>query len=82
LQSNQTAKSTPPPIEHTIFFQIANGNSRQACSLQTPYATYHQALIYFRQNWPAIEKEARARLAENCLVDGKIRLFAETIAPA
>jgi glycosidase len=35
----------------TVFFQIANGKSRQACSVKTRFPTQQQASRYLRQNW-------------------------------
>jgi hypothetical protein len=47
----------------TVFFQIANGNSRQACSVKTKFPTQQQAFRYLRQNWNKIEQMARDSLA-------------------
>ena len=41
------------------FFEIANGNARQARSLKTKFNTQHQASRYLRQNWHMIEPMAR-----------------------
>jgi hypothetical protein len=58
----------------TIFFQIANGNGRQACSLKTKFPTQHQASRYLRQNWNKIEQMARDCLARECFENGRISL--------
>jgi hypothetical protein len=58
----------------TVFFQIANGNARQSCSVTTRFATQQQALRYLRQNWTKIEKMARDRLADGTIEDGQIKL--------
>jgi hypothetical protein len=58
----------------TVFFQIADGNARQACSLKTKFLTQHQASRYLRQNWNRIEKMARDCLARECFEDGRINL--------
>jgi hypothetical protein len=58
----------------TIFFQIANGNSRQACSLKTKFSTQQQALRYLRQNWNKIEQMARDCLAKEHFEDGRVHL--------
>jgi len=59
---------------HTVFFQIANGNARQACSLKTKFSTQQQASRYLRQNWNRIEQMARDCLARECFEDGRINL--------
>ncbi len=43
----------------TVSFQIANGNARQGCTLQTRFPTKLQAQKYLLTNWPIIEKMAR-----------------------
>lgn len=43
----------------TVFFQIAEGNRRQACSVKTKFPTQQQASRYLRQNWNKIEQMAR-----------------------
>jgi hypothetical protein len=58
----------------TIFFQIANGNTRQSCSVKTKFTTQQQAARYLRQNWNKIEKMARDRLADGAAEDGQIKL--------
>jgi hypothetical protein len=59
-----------------VSFQIANGNARQTCILQTSLPTKVQAEKYLRTNWPIIEKMARDALAAGDLEDGKIKLVA------
>ena len=58
----------------TVFFQIANGNARQACCLKTKFATQQQASRYLRQNWNKIEKMARDCLASGTFGNGRINL--------
>jgi hypothetical protein len=58
----------------TVFFQIANGNTRQACSVKTKFPTQQQASRYLRQNWNKIEKIARDCLASGTFEDGRIKL--------
>jgi hypothetical protein len=58
----------------TVFFQITNGNARQACSLKTRFLNQHQATRYLRQNWNRIEQMARDCLAKECFEDGQINL--------
>jgi hypothetical protein len=60
--------------DQTIFFQIANGNGRQACSLKTKFPTQQQASRYLRQNWNKIEQMARDCLAKGSLEEGRINL--------
>jgi hypothetical protein len=58
----------------TVTFQIANGNARQSCSLQTRLPTKVQAQKYLLAHWPIIEKMARDALAAGTLEDGQIKL--------
>jgi hypothetical protein len=76
-QSMPNSLSTKPELvegQQTVFFQIANGNARQACSLKTKFPTQHQASRYLRQNWNRIEQMARDCLAKECFEDGRINL--------
>jgi hypothetical protein len=57
-----------------VSFQIANGNARQACSLQTKFPTQEQAKKYLLVNWPTVEKIARDVLATGSFEDGQIKL--------
>jgi len=57
-----------------ISFQIANGNVRQSCVLQTTFATRMQAHKYLLTNWMTIEKMAREALAAGNLENGEIQL--------
>ena len=73
----------PKPTEQEIiegprkpFFQIANGNARQSCILQTEFPTKALAQKYLLTNWPAIERMAREALATGILEDGQIKLVA------
>jgi hypothetical protein len=57
-----------------VSFQIANGNARQTCVLQTALPTKVQAQKYLLANWPAIEKMARDALGSGNIEDGQIKL--------
>lgn len=57
-----------------VSFQIANGNARQRCILQTDLPTKVQAQKYLLTNWLVIERMARAALATGNLEDGQIKL--------
>lgn len=74
-------RKLPKPTEQeinegpqTVSFQIANGNARQGCILQTNFPTKLQAQKYLLTNWPTIEKMARDALAAGTFEGGKIRL--------
>lgn len=58
----------------TVSFQIANGNVRQRCILQTELPTKVQAQKYLLTNWPTIERMARDALAAGAIEDGEIKL--------
>ena len=58
----------------TVAFQIANGNARQRCVLQTTFPTKAQAQKYLLTNWPMIERMARDALATGIPEDGEIKL--------
>jgi hypothetical protein len=58
-----------------VSFQIANGNARQSCLLQTNLPTKVQAHKYLLANWPAVEKMARDALATGAVGDGQIKLI-------
>jgi hypothetical protein len=58
-----------------VSFQIANGNARQNCILQTAFPTKMQAQKYLLANWPTIEKMARDALAAGTVEDGLIKLI-------
>jgi hypothetical protein len=76
-QSMRNGSRPEPKMEPgrlTVLFEIANGNARQACSLQTKFRTQHQASRYLRQNWNRIEQMARDSLARKCFEDGHINL--------
>jgi hypothetical protein len=73
----------PKPTEQEVLegpqavsFQIANGNARQSCILQTEFPTKALAQKYLLTNWPAIERMAREALASGVLEDGQIKLVA------
>jgi hypothetical protein len=57
-----------------VSFQIANGNARQSCVLQTELPTKALAQKYLLANWPVIEKMARDALAAGNLEDGQVKL--------
>jgi len=74
-------RKLPKPTEQeinegpqTVSFQIANGNVRQGCILQTKFPTKVQAQKYLLANWPTIEKMARDALAVGTFEDGKVKL--------
>jgi hypothetical protein len=70
-------KPTEREIEEepqTISFQIANGNARQGCILQTKFPTKVQAQKYLLTNWPIIERMARDALATGPFDGGPIKL--------
>jgi hypothetical protein len=60
--------------QQTVFFQIADGTARHACSLKTKFQTQQQASRYLRQNWIMLEKMARDCLARDCFENGQINL--------
>ena len=73
----------PKPTEQEIIegpqavsFQIANGNARQSCILQTEFPTKALAQKYLLTNWPATERMAREALATGIPEDGQIKLVA------
>src|SRR5258708_22581177 len=71
------AKPTEQEIREgpqAVSFQIANGNMRQRCVLQTRLPTKAEAQKYFLTNWLIIEKMARAALAAGNLENGEIKL--------
>jgi hypothetical protein len=74
-------RKLPKPTEQeinegpqTVSFQIANGNARQGCILETKFPTKVQAQKYLLANWPTIEKMARDALAAGTFEDGKVKL--------
>ena len=71
------AKPTEQEINEgpqAVSFQIANGNVRQRCVLQTELPTKLQAHKYLLTNWTTVEKMAREALAAGSVEDGEIRL--------
>jgi len=58
----------------TVSFQIANGNARQRCVLQTRLPTKAEAQKYLLTNWSIVEKMARDALAAGTIEDGEIKL--------
>ena len=74
-------RKVPGPTEQEISegpqavsFQIANGNVRQRCILQTDLPTKLLAQKYLLTNWLVIERMARAALATGEFEDGQIKL--------
>lgn len=57
-----------------VSFEIANGNLRQRCILQTDLPTKLLAQKYLLTNWLVIERMARAALVTGNLEDGQIKL--------
>jgi hypothetical protein len=57
-----------------VSFQIANGNMRQRCILQTGLPTQVLAQKYLLTNWLVVEKMARDALATGVPEDGEIKL--------
>ncbi len=57
-----------------VSFQIAHGNARQGCILQTGLPTKALAQKYLLANWTIVEKMARDALAAGDLEDGQIKL--------
>jgi hypothetical protein len=57
-----------------VSFQIAIGNARHGCVLQTRFRTKLQAQKYLVTNWPIVEKMARDALAAGLVEDGQIKL--------
>jgi hypothetical protein len=71
------AKPTEQEISEgpqSVSFQIANGNVRQRCVLQTKLATKVEAQKYLLINWSIVEKMARDALAAGTIEDGEIKL--------
>jgi hypothetical protein len=71
------AKPTDQEISEepqSVSFQIANGNLRQRCVLQTRFPTKVQAQKYLLTNWLIVEKMARDALAAGAMEDGEIKL--------
>jgi hypothetical protein len=71
------AKPTEQEISEgpqSVSFQIANGNVRQRCILQTELPTKLQAQKYLLTNWSIVEKMARDALAAGTIEDGEIKL--------
>ena len=74
-------RKLPKPTEQelkdgpqAVSFQIANGNARQSCILQTKFPTQVEARRYLISNWPTIEKMARDALAGGRFAGGQVKL--------
>jgi len=81
LKKDQRMRKFAEPTEQEIkegpqavSFQIADGNKRRSCILQTKLQTKVQAQKYLLANWPIIEKMARDALATGTLEEGEIKL--------
>ena len=74
MRNNSVTEQELEEGPQTVFFQIANGNARQACCLKTKFATQQQASRYLRQNWNKIEKMARDCLVSGTFENGRIKL--------
>ena len=73
----KVAKPTEQEISEgpqAVSFQIANGNARQRCILQTELPTQALAQKYLLANWPVVEKMARAALEAGSVEGGQIKL--------
>jgi hypothetical protein len=75
-------RKVPVPTEQeasegfqSVSFQIANGNARQDCMLQTTFPTKVQAQKYLLANWPTIERMARDALAAGAIENGQVKLM-------
>ncbi len=60
--------------EHSVSFQIADGNKRQDCVLKTKFPTQLQANKYLMTNWPTIERLARDAMTTGKVKEGQVRL--------
>ena len=69
MRNNSVTEQEREEGPQTVFFQIAHGNARHACSVKTKFATQQQASRYLRQNWNKIEKMAR-----DCLASGTFEI--------
>jgi hypothetical protein len=58
----------------SVSFQIAHGNGRFACSLQTEFPTQVQAKKYLLTNWAQIERMARDYLESGTHNGGQVKL--------
>jgi len=73
----KVAKPTEQEISEgpqAVSFQIANGNNRQRCILQTGLPTKVLAQKFLLTNWLVIEKMARDALAAGIPEDGELKL--------
>jgi hypothetical protein len=74
-------KKLLPPTEQelregsqSVTFQIAHGNARYACRLQTDLPTQLQARKFLLAHWPEVEKMARNYLKSGLHNAGEVRL--------
>lgn len=62
--------------QRKIFFEIANGDAKQSCTITVSQEDEVLALAFFHKNWPVIGKMAQEALAAGELEDGTIQLLA------
>jgi hypothetical protein len=81
FRKDERMRKFPKPTEQEInegpqavSFQIADGNTRRNCTLQTKLPTKVQAQKYLMANWPVIEKMARDAATAGNVEDGQIKL--------
>jgi hypothetical protein len=60
---NQPIKEDSEAVGFNFHFQIASDAGRKACSVCVQARNFHDATVFFRQNWPTIELMARDSLA-------------------
>jgi hypothetical protein len=59
---------------YTFHFQIANGGSRNACSVRVQASSHRDAAEFCRHNWLRIEAMARDGLAKGSAGGGTIEM--------
>jgi hypothetical protein len=74
-------KRFPPPTEQelregsqSVTFQIAHGNARYSCRLQTDLPTQAQARKFLLAHWIQVEKMARDYLESGIHDAGEVKL--------
>jgi hypothetical protein len=58
----------------TIFFELMNGNQRQACSLKVQHVREHEAMQFFKNNWTKIGGLARSCIDARVTENGEVKL--------
>jgi hypothetical protein len=58
----------------SVSFQVAHGNARYACNLQTEFPTEGQAKKYLLTHWLQVEKMARDYLESAAYDGGEVKL--------